>query len=233
MKFLKIWLIVLLSIPFVLSSLSIRVKDDITQAESLEFLKYPKIVIATDSKFTEEIVMVEKEIDFITKFVDDAEMELGLEALVQDGKEGRKKVVTTIVYYDGDEYERNVEEEIIEDSIDKIIARGTKIVPKTLDTEYGGITYIRKFSDFWATSYDSTCPGCSSTTATGMKQGYGVVAVDPKVIPLYSKLYIPGYGIAIAGDVGGSVKGNKIDLGFDSLNGQWKAHYVDVYLLQD
>ena len=51
-----------------------------------------------------------------------------------------------------------------------------------------------------------------------MKQGYGVVAVDPKVIPLYSKLYIPGYGIAIAGDVGGYIKGNKIDLGYDSLN---------------
>lgn len=68
-------------------------------------------------------------------------------------------------------------------------------------------------------------------TATGMKQGFGVVAVDPKVIPLFSKLYVPGYGAAIAGDTGGLIKGKRIDLGYDSLMGQWGRRYVDVYLL--
>ena len=71
------------------------------------------------------------------------------------------------------------------------------------------------------------------TTATGMKQGYGVVAVDPKVIPLMSKLYIPGYGVAIAGDVGGAIKNRRIDLGFTVLDGSWHQQPVDVYILID
>ena len=53
-------------------------------------------------------------------------------------------------------------------------------------------------------------------TASGMKARYGVVAVDPRVIPLGTKLYIEGYGNAIAGDTGGAIKGNKIDLFFNT-----------------
>lgn len=49
-------------------------------------------------------------------------------------------------------------------------------------------------------------------TATGMKPQVGVVAVDPKIIPLGTKLYVEGYGLAIAGDVGGAIKGHRIDL---------------------
>lgn len=49
-------------------------------------------------------------------------------------------------------------------------------------------------------------------TATGVKPQIGVVAVDPKIIPLGTRLYVEGYGQAIAGDTGGAIKGNKIDL---------------------
>jgi len=57
--------------------------------------------------------------------------------------------------------------------------------------------------------------GDPNSTAIGLKAGYGVVAVDPKVIPLGTRLYIEGYGYAVAGDVGGAIKGMRIDLGFD------------------
>ena len=53
-------------------------------------------------------------------------------------------------------------------------------------------------------------------TATGMKPQVGVIAVDPRVIPLGTKLYIEGYGNAIAGDTGGDIKGNRIDLFLNS-----------------
>ena len=52
-------------------------------------------------------------------------------------------------------------------------------------------------------------------TATGDIPTKGVIAVDPSVIPLHSKVYIPGYGMAVALDVGGAVKGNIIDLYFE------------------
>jgi cystine transport system substrate-binding protein len=54
-------------------------------------------------------------------------------------------------------------------------------------------------------------------TATGLPVGWGVVAVDPSVIPLGTKLTIPGYGEAVAADTGGAVRGNMIDLWFPSL----------------
>lgn len=58
----------------------------------------------------------------------------------------------------------------------------------------------------------ATCYDLSGTTATGMPVGQGVVAVDPSVIPLGTRLYVPGYGNGVAADVGGAVKGAVIDL---------------------
>jgi 3D (Asp-Asp-Asp) domain-containing protein len=68
-----------------------------------------------------------------------------------------------------------------------------------------------------ATAYTADCIGCSGITAIGRPAGHGIVAVDPSVIPLGTHLFIPGYGLAIAGDTGGSIHGNRIDLGFNSL----------------
>ena len=58
----------------------------------------------------------------------------------------------------------------------------------------------------------ATCYDLSGRTATGMPVGPGVVAVDPSVIPLGTKMYVPGYGNGVAADVGGGIKGNTIDL---------------------
>jgi 3D (Asp-Asp-Asp) domain-containing protein/uncharacterized protein YabE (DUF348 family) len=67
-----------------------------------------------------------------------------------------------------------------------------------------------------ATAYTADCAGCSGRTAIGRPAGHGIVAVDPRIIPLGTRLFIPGYGAALAGDTGGSIHGNRIDLGFNS-----------------
>jgi 3D (Asp-Asp-Asp) domain-containing protein len=58
----------------------------------------------------------------------------------------------------------------------------------------------------------ATCYDLPGRTATGMPVGPGVVAVDPSVIPLGTRLYVPGYGNSVAADVGGGIKGDTIDL---------------------
>lgn len=84
-----------------------------------------------------------------------------------------------------------------------------------------------------ATAYTANCSGCSGITATGRPAGHGLVAVDPSVIPLGTKLYIPGYGHALAADTGGAIHGNRIDLGFDSDADAFRfgRRSVQVYVL--
>jgi 3D (Asp-Asp-Asp) domain-containing protein len=62
----------------------------------------------------------------------------------------------------------------------------------------------------------STAPYDDGVSALGLPAGYGLVAVDPQVIPLGTRLYVEGYGYGIAADVGGGINGRQIDLCFDS-----------------
>ena len=76
--------------------------------------------------------------------------------------------------------------------------------------------------------------GGGPRTATGIRCAYGAIAVDPRVIPLGSQLYVEGYGYGFACDTGGAIKGNHIDLAFDSVraaNNHGKVRGVTVYIL--
>ncbi|MBM7703693.1 3D domain-containing protein [Metabacillus iocasae] len=89
-----------------------------------------------------------------------------------------------------------------------------------------------------ATAYTASCAGCSGITATGINlkanPNQKVISVDPKVIPLGSKVYVEGYGEAIAGDTGSAVRGNKIDVFIPSKQRaiQWGVKTVKVKILK-
>ena len=85
-----------------------------------------------------------------------------------------------------------------------------------------------------ASAYSAFDPGNGKQTANGTLLKKGIAAVDPNVIPLGTRLFIPGYGEAIADDVGGSIKGNRIDLAFDSRDDalQFGVRNVIVYIVE-
>lgn len=87
-----------------------------------------------------------------------------------------------------------------------------------------------------ATAYGPDCSGCSGVSATGMNlkdSSAKVIAVDPSVIPLGSRVWVEGYGEAVAGDTGGAIKGNRIDVLFPSESeaGSWGRKSVNVKVL--
>lgn len=202
------------------------------KSEVLETSSNPSLQpIKTESRFETKLLTDKTILPRETIFKDDPETEAGNETVVDEGSDGSKTVTTKVSYYEGEEFSKEiVSTEIIEPK-NKVVSRGTKIIWRTLSTPEGEIRYWRKMR-VYATHYDSRCLGCNETTAIGMRAGKGVIAVDPKVIKLRSQVYIPGYGTAVAGDTGGAIKGNIIDLGFeDARTAGWRAQYIDIYLL--
>jgi len=129
---------------------------------------------------------------------------------------GEKLVSYQVRYKNGDEVERKV---ISAKVISKPVSRVLQIGSRGRYTSRGTYT-THRVVNMRASAYDPGPRSCgryaTGRTSTGLKAGYGVVAVDPRVIPLGSKLYIEGYGFAVAGDTGGAIKGRRIDLGFGS-----------------
>ena len=88
-----------------------------------------------------------------------------------------------------------------------------------------------------ATAYTANCTGCSGITKTGVdlkaNPNAKVIAVDPTVIPLGSKVYVEGYGYATAEDIGGAIKGNRIDVFIPTQSAalQWGRKQVKVTIL--
>jgi len=201
-----------------------------TSTQPIEIAEAPQPV-TTESRFSEKLQDQTETLPKKTVYKDDPETEAGTETVLDEGEDGKKIRIIKITFFEGEEYSRELVSTDITQPKDKIISRGTKIVWRNLDTADGPISYWKKMR-VYATHYDSHCPGCDDWTAIGLRAGKGVIAVDPKVIPLRSKVYIPGYGVAIAGDTGGAIKGNIIDLGFDDARtAGWTAHFIDIYLL--
>jgi 3D (Asp-Asp-Asp) domain-containing protein len=135
-----------------------------------------------------------------------------------------EKEVTYRVYSrtDGVELRREVvSTRILKKPIPEIVEEGRRT---TLASR--GYFSGRRIVTMVATTYDPYhCGGSGSgRTFSGLLGGYGVVAVDPRFIPLGTRLYIEGYGYAVAADTGGAIKGNRIDLGINSKHDAAHIH---------
>ncbi len=83
------------------------------------------------------------------------------------------------------------------------------------------------------TAYSPREPGLDFVTATGARARHGVIAVDPRVIPLGTHVYVPGYGYAVAADTGGAIKGRRVDLCFETVAecDRWGRRDVTIIVL--
>ena len=116
-----------------------------------------------------------------------------------------------------------------------IVANG-EITYNTIEAlkRYSGeVSRSMRTMNLEATAYSRFDYGCGNYTANGNFLTRGLVAVDPSVIPLGTRLYIEGYGYAIADDTGGAIRGSRIDLAFDSHEEaiQYGRRNVKVYIL--
>jgi 3D (Asp-Asp-Asp) domain-containing protein len=171
-------------------------------------------------------------------------------ATVSPGQTGLQRVQVSIFYLGGREVGRR--QSIVElrpmkpqsvvvyrslssadgPSVEEILATRAKPGP-----HHDAPTHYKRIIPMESTAYEpgpTSCGGdTSGATACGLKAGYGVVAVDPDVIQLGTRLFISGYGYAVAGDTGGAIQGNVIDLGFMTLDEcyAWGRRDVDVYVL--
>jgi len=190
-------------------------------------------------------VVVEKVVmpyERVVKFNDS--MDKGKLKILQKGKDGEKEVEYRIVYEDGKEISKElVSEKIIATTQNEIVEQGTA---QFIATSRGD-TRFKKAITMSSTAYDATFESTGKNpgdkyygiTRSGTQVRPGVVAVDPKVIPLGTKLYVKSldgskdYGFASAEDTGGAIKGNKIDLYFEDPADvkKYGRRKVQVYIL--
>lgn len=176
--------------------------------------------------------VVEKQpINFDTIVENDENLDTSVQKVKSDGVNGQKEITYQIIYKDGVEVSRNVKAtKTIVEPQNKIVVKGTGQVYASRGGEQ--IKYKKKLSSL-ATAYSN-----HSTTATGRmpvrnESGMSTIAVDPSVVPLGSKVYVDGYGYAIASDTGGAIKGNKIDLYFNSASecDRWGRRSVNLLVV--
>lgn len=179
---------------------------------------------------TEKIIEREEQISYEVIRQPDPTMETGNEEVITEGENGEKLVTVKIEYHDGQQASETVtNEKIIKPAKSEIVKVGTR---DTIDTSRGTMRF-RKVAHMEATAYLPTDGNGAGITATGMAARRGIVAVDPKVIPLGTRLYIPGYGMALAADTGGAIQGNIIDLCVEDYGEamQFGRRTVKVYIL--
>ena len=181
-------------------------------------------------RVTEEVIVETFPLPFEIETQPVTDLELDQQSVVEEGRYGLSARRVRVRIEDGAEVSRQVEAEYIaQEPQSRILGYGTQVVQYTLDTPDGQIKYWRALN-MYAVSYNHTSNG-GTGTATGIPLAKGVAAVDINYIPFGTKMYVPGYGTALAADVGGGVKGRMIDLGYSDFDYVSWHQWVTVYFL--
>jgi len=178
-------------------------------------------------KVTEVGIELEEEVPYIIKRVLDPEVKRGTVKILETGVNGliRKKA---LVHYENriEKGRRVVSEIVLREMKPEILSIGVKdtimLTSRSFETH-------KEVLELETTAYTHT----GNTTFTGVYPQVGTIAVDPKIIPLGTKMWVEGYGYGIAQDTGGLIKGHIIDLFMDTEEEcwDWGRRKVNVYIL--
>ncbi|MGG3468407.1 ubiquitin-like domain-containing protein [Neobacillus pocheonensis] len=179
--------------------------------------------------------VVEEPVEFAVVTKKDESLAKGKEKTLSAGKQGRVSKQFEVLLENGKEVSRKLlSEQMISEKQDKVVAVGTKDLSMQVSRgadETGTEFYVT------ATAYTANCNGCSGRTATGLNlranPNMKVIAVDPRIIPLGTKVFVEGYGYAVAADTGGAIKGYIIDVFVPSNSDayRWGRKKVKIKIL--
>lgn len=188
--------------------------------------------------------VVSEEIPFETETRENSELLKGKTQIAVEGQNGVKEYVYQVTYENGIEKSRElVEERVAKEPVTQVKEIGTKKPAAKKNLKVSSVSASLNYSNVIqvkATAYD---PSAGTRTATGQKAQVGIIAVDPRVIPLGTKLYVESadggkswvYGYCVAGDTGGAIKNNRIDLFFNTNQEarNFGVRQANVYILAD
>ncbi|WP_052807434.1 3D domain-containing protein [Risungbinella massiliensis] len=221
-----------------------------TQTTVADFLKEKNVVLGQwdemnarpDQKITNNLqLVIDKVEEHITKEVKkipfekeekkDDKLAKGEKKVETKGKDGREVFMVSTLFKNGQPFLKDgqpvVNRTVVEkvDPVKEVVRIGT-------NEELAKDTTAGPLPQGTPITFESTCYNLSGTTASGSPTGPGTIAVDPKVIPLGTKLYVEGYGWGVAKDTGGRIKGKIIDVWKPPGPGctQWGRRDVKVWI---
>ncbi|MBQ0079321.1 MAG: DUF348 domain-containing protein [Eubacterium sp.] len=191
--------------------------DIVTPAVDKELKDGAKVVVQRVVKKKE--TRTEK-IKFKTEVVYVDTLKEGKRETVTEGKDGEAQVTYEVTYTDGKETKKKqLEKKVTKKAVTEVVNEGTAVA-------FEGKMYRKKLT---VKAYSYTGGG---RTAMGTRARVGEIAVDPRVIPLGTKVYIPGIGERRAEDTGGNIKGNTIDIYMNSVGAcrRWGRRTITIYI---
>ncbi len=180
-------------------------------------------------RVSEKQIMESYKLSFRAERRNDPGLDRGITKVLREGQDGLGQRTIKIVMEDGKEIRReNVGARIVKQPVNKIVALGT--LSKKVVSRGGKPVRFSRVMAMNASGYTYT----GNRMASGIAPYRGAVAVDPRVIPFGTKMYVEGYGYARALDKGSAIKGNKIDLFFETRGEalRWGRRPVKVYILE-
>ena len=217
-----------------LNRLNLSVSENDTVSQPLDLNTYDGMELRVDEVLRLEQTYTSTISHDVTYCYDDT-IPQGTEAVLVEGSDGQLTCTATVTYVNGQETGRVVHsQEVTVQPVTEIIALGSAPVElidpgsmpvfgeNTITLPTGEVLTYSRTMQVVATGYNKTNAGCDDWTSTGTWARVGAIAVDPRMIPYGTRMFIVSndgeyiYGLATAEDCGGSIKGNRVDLYFDS-----------------